>query len=266
MSSSIISALIITTIAGMATCVGALIGFFVKRTDKRAISFSLGFSAGLMIYISLAEILYHARSDISQTMGIEKGTLIATMVFFGGILLTALLDKAIGRIVHRHEYSSVDEVSPKSHVRKMAHAGIMTAIALALHNFPEGVAVFISSINDPKVGLSIAIAIALHNIPEGIAIAVPIYYATRSKMKAFGYAFIAGLIQPVGALAAYLILLPFITPVLLSCTYALVAGIMIYISFIELLPNAYRMEESSSTNAGLFAGMAVMAIALLMLQ
>lgn len=266
MSEAVFSAILLTTIAGMSICLGALVAFFVKQTDKKTIAFALGFSAGLIIYVSLVEILFEAREQIGSFVGEHDASGITTLCFFGGILLTGLIDSLIHSKAESHDFRSVDEISTQSEKKRIARAGAMTAVAIAVHNFPEGIAIFISSLSEPAIGLTLAVAVALHNIPAGIAIAVPTYYGTGSRSKSMGYAFLAGIIQPIGAIAAYIILLPFITPFVLSCTFAVVAGTMIYISFVELIPSSYRVGEQSWSTAGIFAGMVVMALAMVFLH
>jgi ZIP family zinc transporter len=147
----------------------------------------------------------------------------------------------------------------------MVKAGIVTAIAIGVHNFPEGVATFMATMSDTTVGVPIAIAVAIHNIPEGIAVAVPIYFATNSRAKAFKYSFLSGLSEPVGALAAWLILMPMMTQTLLNVVFAVVAGIMVYISIDELLPSAEEYGQHHLSILGVIIGMALMAASLILL-
>lgn len=144
--------------------------------------------------------------------------------------------------------------------------GVFTALAVGIHNFPEGLATFIGALQDPTLGVSIAIAIAIHNIPEGIAVSVPLYYATKDKWKAFKYSFLSGLAEPVGAAIGFLLLMPFMNGLMYGAIFAGVAGIMVYISLDELLPAAEEYGEHHVAITGVMMGMAVMALSLVLLQ
>ncbi len=266
MDSTILYALGLTLFAGLSTGIGSCIAFFARHTDRKFLSFSLGFSAGVMIYISFVELFQQARVDIGVLHGAKTGDIVAVACLFGGIALAAGIDKLVPAGDNPHEPKTLEDLSHREKSTKSLHrAGIVTALAVAVHNFPEGIATFMSAVQSPGLGLAIAVAIAIHNIPEGIAVSVPVYYATGSRKKAFWYSFLSGLSEPAGALIAYLILMPFMSPMLLSCTFAAVAGIMIYISFDELLPAAHEYGEHHIAIYGLVAGMAVMAASLIML-
>ncbi len=273
MEHNVIYALLMTLMAGLATGIGSLIAFFTRKTNTRFLSLSLGFSAGVMIYISFMEMLYGARVELGEITGSGKtGDIIAVAALFGGILLAALIDKMIPASENPHELHSVEELSGGNgtqahiHTKRLHHTGFVTALAIAIHNFPEGIAAFMTAYENSGVGLAIAIAIAIHNIPEGVAVAVPIYYATGNKKRACIYSMLSGLAEPIGALIAFAILLPFITPILLNCTMAMVAGIMIYISFDELLPAAHQYGHSHLAIGGVVGGMLVMAASLILLK
>jgi ZIP family zinc transporter len=163
---------------------------------------------------------------------------------------------------HHLEQIQKREEAVKNH--KLLRMGMFTALAIGIHNFPEGLATFVATLHDPKLGIPIAAAIAIHNIPEGIAVSVPIYFATGSKKKAFFYSFLSGLSEPLGALVGYLILMPFMSESVMGITFALVAGIMVFISLDELLPSAREYGEHHLSIYGLVAGMVVMAVSLLL--
>lgn len=262
-------ALMLTLFAGLATGIGSAIAFFAKRTDKKFLSFALGFSAGVMVYVSFMELLFSARTQIQVLVEGRVGDFITAGAFFGGMAIAAIIDKMVPSVENPHEVRSVEQMRSHSQKaekeRKLARTGIITALALAIHNFPEGIATFISAVQQPEIGIAIAVAIAIHNIPEGIAVSVPIYYATNNKKKAFRYSFLSGLAEPVGAVVAYLLLMPFLSPMLLSCTFAAVAGIMVFISFDELLPAAREYGEHHISIYGLVAGMVIMAVSLILL-
>ncbi len=262
-------AFLLTLFAGLATGIGSAIAFFAKHTDKKFLSFALGFSAGVMIYVSFMELLFNARTEIQTLVDGKAGDFITAGAFFGGMAIAAIIDKLVPSIENPHEVRTVEQMRSHSRKaeqeRKLARTGIITALALAIHNFPEGIATFMSAVQQPEIGLAIAVAIAIHNIPEGIAVSVPIYYATHSKKKAFWYSFLSGLAEPLGATVAFLILMPFLSPMLLNCTFAAVAGIMVFISFDELLPAAREYGEHHISIYGLVAGMVIMAVSLIVL-
>lgn len=191
---------------------------------------------------------------------------VTVLFFFAGVLLIGIIDRLVPQAENPHEMRSVEDMEdkPKKNA-KLMRVGVMTAIVIAIHNFPEGIATFISALESPKLGIAIAVAVAIHNIPEGIAVSIPIYQATGSKKKAFWFSFLSGLAEPVGAILAYLILMPFLSPTLLACIFALVAGIMVFISLDELLPAAREYGEHHISIYGLITGMAIMAISLILL-
>jgi ZIP family zinc transporter len=243
--------LLLTLLAGISTGIGSLISFFIKDFKRSYLYFSLGLSAGVMIYVSFAELLATSVQDV--------GFLYANLSFFGGIIFIMLIDFFVP-----HEYIE-ERVKSGKHNKRLMTAGVLTAVGIAIHNFPEGLAVFISSMSDISLGIPLAFAIAIHNIPEGIAVAMPIFYATKSKAKAFWYSFLSGIAEPIGAVIGALILLPFISDTVLSLTLAFVGGIMVFISFDELLPLTFKGEESHISVFGLFIGMAIMALSLYLL-
>lgn len=266
MDQNILIALVLTLLAGLATGIGSLIAFFAKSTNKKFLSFSLGLSAGVMIYVSFVEIFAQAQDLLMVEMGVTKGMSLTVICFFIGILLIGVIDRLVPSFENPHEVRSVEsmEQSPKRDPRLMK-MGVMTALAIGIHNFPEGIATFTSAIENPALGAAIAAAIAIHNIPEGIAVSVPIYHATGDKKKAFRLSLLSGLAEPVGAIIAYLILMPFMSPTLLGCVLASVAGIMVFISLDELLPAAREYGEHHISIYGLIAGMAIMAFSLILL-
>ena len=255
----------LTIFAGLATGIGSVLAFFTKRTNTRFLSLALGFSAGVMIYVSFIEIFPKAREELSANYGDTSGFWLTTAAFFGGILLIAIIDKMIPSFENPHEIKMVEDISEeKAGQQKLMRMGLFTALAIAIHNFPEGLATFIAALEDPSLGIAIAVAIAIHNIPEGIAVSVPIYYAAGNKKKAFWYSFASGLAEPVGAAIGFLILMPFLSPLIFGMIFAGVAGIMVFISIDELLPAAQEFGEHHLSIYGLIGGMLVMALSLLM--
>jgi ZIP family zinc transporter len=256
----------LTLFAGLSTGVGSAIAFFAKQTNTRFLSISLGFSAGVMIYVSLVEILAKARIALEAACGERTGAWLTVAAFFFGILLIGLIDKLIPSIENPHEIKGVEEMAerPSERERKLLRMGMFTALAIGIHNFPEGLATFAAALADPTVGISIAVAVAIHNIPEGISVSVPIYYATGSKRKAFCYSFLSGLSEPVGALVGYVLLYRFFDEMVFGLLFAMVAGIMVFISLDELLPSAQKYGEHHLSIYGLVLGMLVMAVSLLL--
>lgn len=269
---TIFFAFALTLLAGLSTGVGGAIAFFAKKTNTRLLSIALGFSAGVMVYISFVEIMPKSVETLTAEMG-SVGNWIGVLAFFGGILFIALIDKLVPEYENPHEMHKVEEMgesglaieSQKS--KRLMRMGLFSAGAIALHNLPEGLATFIAALKDPQLGIAITVAIAIHNIPEGIAVSVPIFYATGSKKKAFIYSLLSGFAEPVGAIIGFLfIYLIFgFNDLVLGIVFAIVAGIMVYISFDELLPAAEEYGEHHFSILGLIAGMAVMAFSLLIL-
>ncbi len=262
---NILLAFALTLFAGLSTGIGSAISLFAKRTSKKFLSVSLGFSAGVMIYVSMIEIFVKAQHSLTSAFGAKNGLLFTIIAFFGGMAVIALIDKLIPDDQNPHHClgseCSTDENHGHAHLMR---TGTFTALAVAIHNFPEGLATFISALEDPAVAIPVVVAIAIHNIPEGIAVAMPIYYATGDKKKAFLYSFLSGLSEPIGALIGFLVLLPFMNDAVYGILFAAVAGIMVFISFDELLPAAEEYGEHHLSIYGLIGGMLVMAVSLWM--
>lgn len=266
MEQNIIIAFLLTLFAGLATGIGSLIAFFAKSTNKKFLSFSLGLSAGVMIYVSFVEIFAQAQESLTGELGTTTGMVLTVLCFFGGMLLIGAIDRLVPSFENPHEVRSVESMDkPPAKNTRLMKMGVMTALAIGIHNFPEGIATFTAAVENPTLGIAIAAAIAIHNIPEGIAVSVPIYHATGDKKKAFTYSFLSGLAEPIGALIAYLILMPFMSATVLGCVFAAVAGIMVFISMDELLPAAREYGEHHVSIYGLIAGMAIMAFSLILL-
>lgn len=263
---TVLFALGLTVFAGLATGVGSALAFYTKKTNETFLSLALGFSAGVMIYVSMIEIFVKARDSLETYYGdVSRGYLVTTLAFFGGIAIIALIDKFVPEAENPHEIKDVADMTDEEKKRRsLLRMGLFSALAIAIHNFPEGLATFMSAIQDPTLGISIAVAIAIHNIPEGIAVSVPIFYATGSKKKAFVYSFLSGLSEPVGALIGYFLLRQFLSDALFGIVFAGVAGIMVYISLDELLPTAEKYGKHHIAIGGLIAGMIVMAISLVL--
>ncbi len=262
---NVIFAFGLTLFAGLSTGIGSALAFFAKRTNKSFLSISLGFSAGVMIYVSLIEIFSEAKHVLTEAHGDKQGYWITVLAFFGGILLIAIIDKLVPSYENPHEVQSVEDINkPVTNDKKLMRMGLFSALAIAIHNFPEGIATFSAGLVGAKIAIPIAVAIAIHNIPEGIAVSVPIYYATGNRKKAFILSFLSGLAEPVGALLGYLILRSFMNETIFGVLFASVAGIMVFISLDQLLPTAEKYGKHHFAIYGLIAGMIVMAFSLLL--
>ena len=302
MSTNVLIALGLTVFAGMATGIGSIIAFTAKRTNYRFLSVATGFSAGVMLYVSFVEILVKGGDALALRYGEALGNWLNVASFFGGMLIIGLIDNLIPAAENPHEthaeeetrplhdpsaplpdFEHEDEQRPKDrefsvhdhahHHHKLMRMGLFTALAIAIHNLPEGLATFLAALHDPSLGLAIAVAIALHNVPEGISVSVPIFYATGNRRKAFLYSFLSGLAEPVGAFVAYLGLRLFMggadggfPPQVMGILFGGVAGIMVYISVDELLPTSRAYGKGHDSLLGLVGGMALMALSLLLMQ
>jgi ZIP family zinc transporter len=271
LESNVWIAFALTLFAGLSTGIGSAIAFFTKKTNKRFLSISLGFSAGVMIYVSFVEILAKAKKSIvnygmQNNFGELTSTILTVSAFFLGILIILFIDKLIPEQKNPHEPHLVEEMEKNIIIneRKLLRMGLFTALVIAIHNFPEGLATFTSALSNPTLGISIAIAIAIHNIPEGIAVSIPLYFSTGSKAKAFWLSFSSGLAEPIGGLVGYLILKPYFNELTFGLLFASVAGIMVFISLDELLPTAREYGTGHDSIYGLIAGMLVMAISLML--
>lgn len=261
----------LTLFAGLSTGIGALIAFFIKSKDTKILSFGMGFSAGVMIYISFAEIIVKSKQSFTIFYGENIGEFLAVLCFFGGIFISFLIDKLVPKDINPHELASINDLRPLKHDKKISNimlkrTAVITAIAIGIHNFPEGFATFVSALDDFKIGVMIAIAIAIHNIPEGMAISLPLYHATGDRKKSFLYALSSGLAEPIGALLGFFLFAPLLGDLTLGVTFGVVAGIMVFISLDELLPSAKIYGSGHSAILGVVCGMLIMAASLLIFK
>jgi len=266
MENNVLFALLLTVFAGLSTGVGSFIGLLSKKFNPKLLTISLGVSAGVMIYVSMIEIFVKAKDSLSAAMGAKSGYIWTVVAFFAGIFIIAIIDKLIPSYENPHELNVGSKIEHASELekRKLMRMGVFSALAIGIHNFPEGLATFMSGLTNPTLGISIAVAIAIHNIPEGLAVSAPIYFATKSRKKAFTLSFLSGLSEPVGAILGYFILKSFFNETTFGLIFAGVAGIMVYISVDELLPTAEEYGEHHVAIGGLIAGMIIMAISLLL--
>jgi zinc transporter, ZIP family len=266
-SSIVLMAFGLTLFAGLATGIGSALAFFAKSTNTKFLSVALGFSAGVMIYVSMIEIFFKAKDALVGHLGVVAGNWATVGGFFGGMFLIAIIDKLVPSMENPHEIHMVEEIPEEGtskNKQKLMRMGILTALAIGIHNFPEGLATFMGALKDPSLGVTIAVAIAIHNIPEGIAVSVPVYYATDNRKKAFTLSFLSGLAEPVGALVGYFLIIQFFNDLIFGVVFASVAGIMVFISIDELLPAAREFGEHHLSIYGLITGMIIMAVSLLL--
>lgn len=252
----------LTLIAGLSTGIGSLIAFFAKRTDTRFLSTALGLSAGVMVYVSFMELMPESVRLLSEIHSGKTATAYMLLAFFAGIGLIALIDYLVPEDENPHEIHSERESEKNG---KLKRTGILMAVAIGIHNFPEGLATFVSALGSPEIAIPIVFAIAIHNIPEGIAVSVPVFHATGNRRKAFWYSFLSGMSEPLGALVGFLFLRSLWNPGIQALLMASVSGIMVYISFDELLPGTEKYGHHHYGLGGVIAGMAVMAGSLLLL-
>jgi ZIP family zinc transporter len=265
MNDNLLLAFGLTLIAGLSTGIGSSLAFFTKHTNKSFLSLSLGLSAGVMLYVSFVEMLPLAQTSLVQTWGAKAGAWATSASFFGGILVVAIIDRLIPEYENPHEARSIEDMDMAIPPEKLMRMGLLTALAIAIHNFPEGLATFMVSLSDPTIGISVAVAIAIHNIPEGIAVSVPIYFATKNRKKAFWLSFLSGISEPLGAVIGFLVLRSFFNDTTMGITFAAVAGIMVFISLDELFPTARKYGQGHLAIYGLIGGMAIMSFSLILL-
>lgn len=284
----ILAAFLLTTFAGLSTGFGSAIPFFFRKFRKSYLAFFLGLSAGVMILVSFMELLPNALENLESYY--------VFLAFFGGMVVVVIIDLFMPREKNPHHMTrkeeivtsiqrecmgeceedepiktrvELEEINEEDKAKKLRRTGMVTALAIAIHNFPEGMATFATAISDINLGITIAVAIAIHNIPEGISVSIPIYYATKNKWKSFGLSLASGIAEPIGALVAYGILRSItgvISPKILAISLAAVAGIMVYISIDELIPVAHEYGKGDIVMAGVVIGMVIMAASLVLFE
>lgn len=254
--------LLMTFLAGLATIVGGFITFLVKKNNLKILSLGLGFSAGVMIFVSFTEILTTAEGLLKEYYPIDYH-----WIMFFGFIAGVIISKLIDTFLPDHvEENAEDKCELSTRHSKIKRAGLLTAIAIAVHNFPEGLGTFLVSSQDVAIGASVALAIALHNIPEGIAVALPIYHATGKKRMALWYSFWTGMTEPLGAIIGLILLHWFLPQVFVGFFMAAVVGIMIYISFDTLLPLSHEYGDWHYAITGIMSGIIVIWASLLLLN
>lgn len=253
--------------AGLTTLLGAFSIIRAQEPNPRLLAFGLAFAGGAMVYISLVEVFVKSLAAYSDIMADKQAYSYASISFFVGVLLVIALDRFLPN-PHNHltKKDVVKKAGGKTEQDNIKRLGILAAIAITAHNFPEGMATFFSTLDDPVMGSSLAFAIAVHNIPEGVSIAIPVYYATRDKKLTFLACLLSGLAEPVGALLGYLFLAPFLTPMVYGAVFGIIAGVMVFLALDELLPTAKRYAKGHDAVYGMITGMAVIALSLVMFR
>lgn len=288
-SANVLIALSITLGAGLATVLGSLLVIFARQTNTRILAFGLAFAAGAMVYVSLVEIFVKSQLAFEKVMPVKQAYTAATIAFFVGVVILVGIDRLIpnphGAMAeaeiepaadgspasiaathnHGHSHKPASAIRPIDR-QAIARVGLLAALAITAHNLPEGLATFFATLDSPTIGLPLAAAIAIHNIPEGVSIAVPVYYATGSRSKAVLASLVSGLAEPVGALAGYLVLAPFLSPSVFGAVFGVIAGAMVFLSLDELLPAARRYSDGHETVYGMVIGMAALAVSLVLFK
>jgi zinc transporter, ZIP family len=264
---NVMIALGVTLLASLSTALGSMIVMRADKAKPDILAFGLAFSAGAMVYVSMVEIFAKSTDAFAKVIGYtdKQAYTGATLAFFAGIFIVLLLDRLLP-----NPHGSLDEGNiadgQMPTQAAIARLGLLAALAITAHNFPEGLATFFATLDDPAVGAPLAIAIAVHNIPEGISIAVPVYYATGSRKKAFFAALLSGLAEPIGALIGYLVLAPFLSPFVYGSVFGIISGVMVFLSLDELLPAAKRYATGHQTVYGMVTGMALVALSLVLFR
>lgn len=254
----------LTLLAGLSTGLGGVISIAKRNPGPQFLAGSLGFSAGVMLYVSMMELVPTGIESLAKNWEEKPATWVGVGAFFAGIAVIAVIDRLVPEPMNPHEPDAISDRQRKQRQAAMMKTGTLTALAIGIHNFPEGFATFVAGLEDAKVAIPVAVAIAIHNIPEGVAVGVPIREATGSRRKALVWSTVSGLAEPVGALLGFLLLMPFMGPTTLGVVFAAIAGVMVFISLDELLPAAVATGRHHTAIYGLIAGMAVMALSLLM--
>lgn len=265
-STPVLIAFGVTILAALATVIGALVVVNANRSNPRLLAFGLAFAGGAMVYVSLVEILGKSVKSFTEAFGDASGYRWAILSFFVGIALLALIDRLIPNPHAGLDKPDAADATPPLDQNKVARVGVLAALAITAHNFPEGLATFFATLDNPVVGAPLAIAIAVHNIPEGVSIAIPVYYATGSKSKAVLAALGSAAAEPVGALVGYVALAPFLSPPVFGAVFGVIAGVMVFLALDELLPAAKRYSTGHETAYGMVTGMALIALSLVLFR
>ncbi len=261
MDHAVLVAFGVCALAALATVLGSAVLFNVKEPHPRLLSFGLAFAGGAMVYISLVEIFVKSHMAFLQVLPDKEAYGLATLAFFAGVLIVAGLDRLVP-----NPHNALHADHNHGDHKHIARVGLMAAIAITAHNFPEGMATFFATLDDPAVGAPLAAAIAIHNIPEGVSIAIPVYFATGSRSKAIIACAVSAIAEPVGAALGYAVLQPFLSPAVYGWVFGIIAGIMVYLALDELLPAAKRYAKGHETVYGMVLGMGALALSLVLFR
>jgi ZIP family zinc transporter len=248
--------------AAAATVLGSAFVLNADRSNPRLLAFGLAFSAGAMVYVSLVEIFQKSILSFGETLAEPTAYGTATAWFFAGVALLAVID----RLIPNPHHGVATDAPDLTHTANIQRVGLLAAAAITAHNFPEGLATFFATLENPVIGAPLAIAIAIHNIPEGVAIAIPVYYATGSKAKAVGASAISAAAEPIGALIGYAILAPYLDSYVFGAVFGVIAGVMVFLALDELMPEAKRYARGHETTYGMVIGMAAIALSLVLFK
>lgn len=237
--------LLLSFIAGISTVLGSFFILFKIKKVGEFVVFSLSFSLGIMTLISFFDLIPSSYPVIINNYGILYGIIIFVLIFLLGYQSIKLINDRI-----------------KDNDSSLYKIGILSMISLVLHNFPEGIAVFIGALSNTSIGIKLCIAIMLHNIPEGIAISVPLYYSGVEKKRVFVYTLLSGLSEPIGALLAYFILKNFINELFLSMVLVFVSGLMISLALNDILKEVKKYNKIKYMIYGLFVSIILFGITL----
>ncbi|KAK6138349.1 hypothetical protein DH2020_027933 [Rehmannia glutinosa] len=267
MDSQVLVALALSLLGGLSTSIGALFVVINQTPNLKMLGLLQGFAAGLMLSISFLDLAHNAINSI--------GFLRGNLWFFGGVIFFAVVANFIPEPTIaptpdvKNKKKNGDEGGKdtmKKHRRQVLFSGIITAIGISLHNFPEGMAVFLGSMKGLRVGLNLALAIALHNIPEGVAVALPVYFATQSKWQAFKLATLSGLAEPLGVIIVAYLFPSSLSPDILEGLLGAVGGVMAFLTLHEMLPLAFDYAGQKQAVKAVFFGMAFMSASLYFLE
>lgn len=271
MEHNVLTAFAICVLAALATVAGSAVLFNARSPHPRLLSFGLAFAGGAMVYVSLVEIFVKSQGAFGAVYADKQAYALATLAFFCGIAMVVALDRLLpnpheGFSGTSHGSEAQNEPHGDGHRHIAGRIGMMAAIAITAHNFPEGMATFFATLDDPAVGAPLAAAIAIHNIPEGVSIAIPVYYATGSKAKAVGACAVSAMAEPLGAIIGYTLLAPFLSGVVYGWVFGIIAGVMVFLALDELLPAAKRYARGHETVYGMVGGMAALALSLVLFR
>ena len=261
-------ALLISLLAGLATTIGGVLVIQRKSLGREFLAVALAFAAGAMVLISFMQVLPLGITWMTQTYPRATAEALVFLAFFAGIVLVLVIDRLLPSSLNPSEIEGREgamQSDDEARNTRLLRSGLLVGLVLGLHNFPEGMATFFTTYQDPRVGITLAVAVAIHNVPEGIAVAAPVYAATGSRKKALGWATVSGLTEPIGALVAAALISWVVPESVLGLFYGLVAGMMVFLALDEMLQASWRYQtDKHQTIYGMVAGMATVAASLVL--